>query len=366
MTKTDNKVNSFIEKLKKELKDDSIGITKLSDPSNNIIKDPTGILMLDWVCGGGLPQGRWVEIFGKNSGGKSLVASLICANAQKQGKMVAWIDMERTADNTWFQRLGVDTEKMLVVKPESAEGAFKAIEVLVDSGEVSYVVVDSVASMATENELEDEPGKQNMAIIARLLSTELRRLTGKLDKTKTTVILINQIRSTMALTKYAVQETTTGGNAIPFYATLRLAVAKLKDPASYVMDDNGNYLAHTIRIKGVKNKVGSPDKVGQFMLIYDGGPDNRMALVALAKEKGYITNSGAMYYIDFNGQSISARGEKGLLDKLSSSKELQTFLFDALNIDPIYRTMFDTDKRDIVSASGLAEIAEMPENVPGK
>lgn len=363
--KGNNEVESFIEKLKKELKDDSIGVTKLSDPTNNIIKDPTGILMLDWVCGGGLPQGRWVEIFGKNSGGKSLVASLICANAQRQGKLVAWIDMERTADNKWFSRLGVDTENMLVIKPESAEGTFKALEALLDTGKLSYIVIDSVASMATENELEEEAGKPSMAVIARLLSTELRRLTGKLDKSKTTVILINQIRSTMAVNKYCAQETTTGGNAIPFYSTLRLSVSKLTDAASYVKDANGNYLAHTIKIKCVKNKVGSPDKIGQFMLIYDGGPDNRMALVALAKEKGYITCSGAMYYIDYNGQSISARGEKALLDKLASSPELQKFLFDALDINPIYRDMFNTDKRDIIRASGLAEIAEMPD-VPGK
>lgn len=361
MSKKEDNVMSFIEQLKKELKDDSIGVTTLSDPANDIVRDPTGILMLDWVCGGGLPLGRWIEIFGKESGGKSLIATLICANAQKRGKLVAWIDMERTADSNWFKRLGIDVDSLLMIKPDSAEGAFKAIEKLVDSGKVSYIVVDSVASMATEGELEEDPGKQNMAVMARMLSTELRKLTGKLDKTKTTVILINQLRSTMAVTKYMKQETTTGGKAIPFYASVRLAVAKLTDAASYVRNDSGDYLAHTIRLKGVKNKVGSPDKTGQFMLIYDGGPDNRMALIALAIERKYITKSGAMYYIDFNGQQISARGEKALLEKLQENKDLQQFLFEALDIHPIYRDMFDADKRGIISASGLAEIAEMPD-----
>ena len=137
MAKKEDNVMSFIEQLKKELKDDSIGVTTLSDPANDIVRDPTGILMLDWVCGGGLPLGRWIEIFGKESGGKSLIATLICANAQKRGKLVAWIDMERTADSKWFKRLGVDVDTLLMVKPDSAEGAFKAIEKLVDSGKVS-------------------------------------------------------------------------------------------------------------------------------------------------------------------------------------------------------------------------------------
>lgn len=362
MAKNQDETLSFIEQLKKDLKDDSIDITQLSDPANDIVRDPTGIMMLDWVSGGGFPKGRWIEIFGKESGGKSLVATLVCANAQKRGEMVAWIDMERTADNKWFKRLGVDTDKMLVVKPNSAEGAFKAMNALIESGKISYIVVDSVASMATEGELEDDPGKQNMAVMARLLSTEMRKLTGKLDKYKCTAILINQIRSTMAATKYAQQETTTGGKAIPFYASLRLWVAKLKEAGSWVADKNGEVLAHTIRIKNVKNKVGSPDKVGQFMLIYDGGPDNRTALIALAIQKGYITKNGAMYYMDFEGQSISARGERNLLEKLQQSPEIQQFLFKALNIDPVYFDTFDKDKRDLIIAEGLSEVAKLPED----
>ena len=347
---------SFIEKLKKELADESISISKLSDPVNNIEIEPTGILALDTICGGGFPRGRWVEIFGKEAGGKSLLASLICANAQKRGEYVAWIDMERTADNRWFKRLGIDTDSMIL-----AEGAFKALSTMIDSGKFSYIVIDSVASMSTENEQEDEPGKANMAVMARLLSTQMRILTGKLDNSRTTVILINQLRSAMAVTKYAQQETTTGGKAIPFYATLRLGVHKLKDPASYIKDANDNYLAHTVHMKCVKNKLGSPDKIGDFMIIYDGGPDNRMALIALAKEKNYIVQKASMYYMDFNGQQIAAKGEKQLISRLQSNTEAQKFLFEALNIPKCYWNMFDSDKREVIEPTGLAAIAGMPE-----
>lgn len=352
-----NEILSFIEKLKKELSDDSISISQLSDPANNIEIEPTGILALDRVCGGGFPRGRWVEIFGKESGGKSLLASLVCANAQRNGELVAWVDMERTADNRWFKRLGIDTDNMILVKPNSAEGAFKAMTAFIESGKFAYIVVDSVASMSTEDEQEDEPGKANMAVMARLLSTQMRVLTGKLDASKTTVILINQLRSTMAVTKYAQQETTTGGKAIPFYATLRLGVHRSKDPASYIKDENENYLAHTIMIKNIKNKLGSPDKRGEFMLIYDGGPDNRLALIAMALEKKYITQKAAMFYIDFNGQQISARGEKQLVQRITDNTELQKFLFEALNIPECYRHMFETNN-EVLEATGLSAIAE--------
>ena len=356
-----DEILSFIEKLKKDLGDDSISITKLADPANNIEIEHTGILALDTVCGGGFPRGRWIEIFGKEAGGKSLLASLVCANAQKRGELVAWIDMERTADNRWFKRLGIDTEKMILSKPDSAESAFKVLNAFIESGKFSYIVIDSVASMATEGEQEDEPGKANMAVMARFLSTQMRVLTGKLDNTRTTVILINQLRSTMAVNKYAQQETTTGGKAIPFYATLRLGVHKLTDPASYIKDENDDYIAHTIAIKNVKNKLGSPGKRGEFMLIYDGGPDNRMALVAKALEKKYITQKASMFYIDFNGQQISARGEKQLIKRISENKDLQKFLFEALDIAPCYRDMFESDTRDVIEPTGIASIAEMPE-----
>lgn len=362
MAKKSDETLSFIEQLKKDLKDDSIGISKLSDPSNDIIREPTGILALDNICGGGFPKGRWIEIFGMESSGKSLLATLVCAHAQKKGDMVAWIDMERTADNKWFARLGVDTDKMLVIKPTSAEGAFKALNTLIDSGKISYIVLDSVASMATEKEIEEEPGKQNMAVMARLLSTEMRKLTGKLDSTKTTVILINQIRSAMAATAYAKQNTTTGGKAIGFYASLRLWVKKLTDPSTYIEDRNGERLAHSISIRVEKNKVGSPGKTGSFMLIYDGGPDNRTAIIGMALQAGIITKNMAMYYLDVDGQSISARGERALLEKIQQSPKIQKYLLSALHIDPTYADTFESDKRELAVAEGLATMVKLPED----
>jgi len=352
---------SFIEKLKKEL----VGVAKvtaLSDPANEVQYEPSGILMLDWIAGRGLPRGRWIEIFGMESGGKSLLAALIAASYQRRGETVVWIDMERSIDPVWYKRLGLDTDSLIVAQPDSGEGAFETLQKVLESGQVGLVVIDSIASMATDDELEEEAGHKNMAILARLLSNELRKLNGKLADSKCTVILINQVRSTMALTRYSANETTTGGKALPFYASLRFRVTKSTEPGSYIQDENGKYMAHTIKIKNIKNKTSSPNLTGQFMLIYDGGPDNRAALVALATEKGYITTApGGWYYINFNGQKIAKKGEKALIEALAENKDLQNFLFDALNVHKIYRNMFEIDKREVISASGLAEIAKLPE-----
>lgn len=352
---------SFIEKLKKDL----VGVAKvtaLSDPANEVQYEPSGILMLDWIAGRGLPRGRWVEIFGMESGGKSLLAALIAASYQKRGELVVWIDMERSIDPVWYKRLGLDTDNLIVIQPDSGEGAFRSLQSVIESGKVGLAVVDSIASMATDDELEEEAGHKNMAILARLLSNELRKLNGKLADSKCTVILINQLRSTMAVTRYCAAETTTGGKALPFYASLRFRVTKSTEPGSYIQDANGKYLAHTIKIKNVKNKTSSPNLTGQFMLIYDGGPDNRAALVALAVERGYITTApGGWYYINFNGQKIAKKGEKALIEALAENVDLQNFLFDALDVHKIYRNMFEVDKREVVSASGLAEIAKLPD-----
>ena len=347
---------SFIEKLKKELSGRA-QVTKLSDPENIIHYNPSGILILDTISGKGIPEGRWIEIFGQESSRKSLLAALIGASYQRRNKSVVWIDMERTTDPTWYKRVGLDVDNLIVIKPESAEDAFYALDKCIDE-KVDLVVIDSIASMATQTEMENDPGDQTMAVMARLLSSSLRKLTGKLDDAKTTVIMINQLRSAMAVNKYAVQEVTTGGKAIPFYCTLRFQVSRSNEPGSYTQDEFGNYLSHTIKIKNIKNKVGAPKRSGSFMLIYDGGPDNRTALIQAAQEKKYITLKGAWYSINFNGQEIKACGVKDLVAKIAENKELQEFLFDACNIDPYYRNMFDIDKREINLPNGLAEITE--------
>lgn len=349
---------SFIERLKKQLDKDSVKtrISLLSDDENRIVYEPSGILMLDYLSGKGLPRGRWVEIFGVESGGKSLIAALIGASFQKRGKNVVWLDMERTTDPDWYGRVGLDTDNLVVAKPESAEEAFDTIKSCI-SAKADLVIVDSVASMATEKEMEEDASKQNMAIVARMLSTQLRKLTGPLADAGTIVIMINQLRSTMALTQYEKQETTTGGKALPFYCSLRFRVSRVTAPGSYLKDENDVYKAHTIKLKNIKNKVGAPGREGTFMLIYDGGPDNRTALIALALQKGYITKGGAWYTLNINGQEIKACGEQALVDKLAANKDAQSFLFDALNIDPLYRDMFETDKRTIELPSGISEIA---------
>lgn len=350
---------SFIERLKKQMEKDSVKtrVSVLSDEENKIIYEPSGILTLDEICGRGLPRGRWVEIYGMESGGKSLVAAIIGASFQKRGKNVVWIDMERTADPDWYGRVGLDIDKLVVAKPESAEQAFDTLNSCIEA-KADLVIIDSVASMAAEKELEDSADKQNMALMARMLSTQLRKLTGKLADAGTIVIMINQIRSTMALTKYEKQETTTGGKALPFYCTLRFRVSRMKDPGSYITDEDGNYKAHSIKIKNIKNKVGAPERTGHFMLIYDGGPDNRAGLVSKAISKGYIVQGGAWFTMQFNGAEIKACGIPAFIEKLSKNADAQQFLFDALNVDPFYRNMFSQDTRQLEYPNGLDEIAE--------
>ena len=350
---------SFIERLKKEMAAKKIGakVSVLSDEENKIIYEPSGILALDYISGRGLPRGRWIEIFGVESGGKSLISAIIGASFQKRGKDVVWIDMERTADPDWYGRVGLDVEKLVVIKPESAEAAFDALKTCIEA-KAGLVVIDSVASMATEKEMEEDAGKQNMAIVARMLSTQLRKLTGPLADAGTIVIMLNQLRSTMAVSQYEKQENTTGGRALPFYCSLRFRVSRMKDAGSYIKDENGIYKAHSIRLRNIKNKVGAPEREGHFMLIYDGGPDNRAALASLAMQKGYITRSGAWYSMNINGQDIRACGEQALIDKLSENKEVQQFLFEALNIDKFYWDMFDKDKRTLELPNGLDSIAD--------
>jgi len=351
---------SFIERLKKELeknKKASAQVSLMSDEENKIVYEPSGILLLDYLSGKGLPKGRWIEIFGAESGGKSLISALIGASFQKRGKNVVWIDMERTTDPEWFKRIGLDTDKVVLIKPESAEEVFDRLNDCI-AAKADLVVIDSIASMATQTEMESDASQQTMAIMARMLSTQLRKLTSKLADAGTIVIMINQLRSTMAVNKYMAQETTTGGKALPFYCSLRFRVSRVTAPGSYLKDENDIYKAHTIKLRNIKNKVGAPGREGTFMLIYDGGPDNRTALVALAMQKGYITKGGAWYTLNVNGQEIRACGEQALITKLAENKEAQEFLFDALEIHPLYRNMFETDTRAIELPNGIDEIAE--------
>lgn len=349
---------SFIERLKKQMKSSvDAKVSQLSDPENKIIYEPSGILVLDQISGKGLPRGRWIEIFGAESSGKSLLAALIGASFQRRGKDVAWIDLERTSDPDWYARVGLDPEKLALIKPGSAEDAFSALEACIEA-KAGLVVLDSVASMATQTEMENDPTQQTMAVMARMLSTQLRKLTGKLDDAGTIVIMINQLRSTMAVNKYQAQEATTGGKALPFYCSLRFRVSRVNEPGSYTVDADGVTTAHTIKIKNIKNKVGAPKLEGTFMLIYDGGPDNRAALVSLAMRKGYIRQGGAWFSMPFNGQEIKAQGLPAFISKLAELPDAQQFLFEALNIDPLYRNMFEIDKRELELPNGLAAIAE--------
>lgn len=331
-------IDKAIEKLNSKL--EGAVIKRLDDVSLKVKYVPSGILMLDRLCGGsGVPLGRITELFGPEGGGKTTLACLIAASWQKQGKHVAYIDMEHRMDEVWMGKLGLDAKKTYIVRPDSGTSGLRALDSMVDSDIFDLIIFDSVAAVVSESELEKDVTKQEMSIVARLMGDVIRRMNPKLSKTNTSVIFINQVRSKVGV-MFGNPETTPGGRALAYFATLRFAVSKIKDKASALFDEQGKYIAHTIRVRNVKNSVGSPELEGTFMLHYGPnmkGPDNMSALIALAIEKGMIEKAGGgNYRINFNGQTFSFRGEVALIAGIRANPAILEWLISVLNLNKVY------------------------------
>src|SRR3989338_7118282 len=249
---------------------------------------PTGAISLDLALGvGGVPRGRVIEIYGPESSGKTTVAMHICAQAQKLGGTAAIVDAEHALDPEYAKALGVDTDNLLVSQPDTGEQALEITEQLVRSGAVDVVVVDSVAALVPKAEIEGEMGDSHMGLQARLMSQALRKLTGIVSKTKSVVIFINQMRQKIGV-MYGPTETTTGGNALKYYASIRLDVRRIETLKNKDSVEYGN----RIKVKVVKNKVAPPFRIAEFNLIYGKGICPVSSLVEVATGFGVIQKSG--------------------------------------------------------------------------
>ncbi|MBI4835728.1 MAG: recombinase RecA [Candidatus Abawacabacteria bacterium] len=254
---------------------------------------PTGCLSLDIALGGGVPKGRIIEVFGPESSGKTTLSLHIVAECQKNGGLAAFIDAEHAFDPEYAKKLGVDTENLLISQPDNGEQALDITETLVRSGAVDIIVVDSVAALVPRSEIEGEMGDQHMGLQARLMSQALRKLTGIVNKSGTIVIFINQLRQKIGV-MFGNPETTTGGNALKFYASVRIDVRK-GDKIEVGSGDQREIIGNRTKIKIVKNKVAAPFRTAEVDMLYNEGISKAGDILDIAAKYQIIEKTGAFY-----------------------------------------------------------------------
>ena len=309
-------------------------IMRLTDENPvNVEAISTGCLSLDAAIGiGGVPKGRIVEIYGPESSGKTTVCLQVIAEAQKAGGLAAFVDTEHALDVQYAQRLGVDLNNLLLSQPEFGEQALEIVETLVRSGAVDVVVVDSVAALTPRVEIEGDMGDAQMGSQARLMSQAMRKLNAAIGRSKTTVIFTNQLRSKIGVV-YGNPEVTTGGNALKFYASVRIDIRR-RD----VIKEGQDIIGNRVRAKVVKNKVAPPFKEAEFDIMYNEGISRLGDMIDIAVENGIITKSGSWF--TFNEERVQGRdGMRRLLqddDKLCAA--LDAAVRETLHIAPTAET----------------------------
>ena len=291
-------------------------VMKLSD--EKVLDIPaisTGSLGLDMALGiGGIPRGRVIEIYGPESSGKTTLTMHCIAEAQKAGGMAAFIDAEHAFDKNYAEKLGIDTENLLISQPDNGEQALEIAEHLIRSGAIDIIVIDSVAALVPKGELEGEMGESKMGLQARLMSQALRKLTGAIHKTGCACIFINQLRDKIGV-MFGSPETTTGGNALKFYASVRLDIRRV----GQIKDGPDNIMGNRTRVKVVKNKVAPPFKVVEFDIMYGQGISKVGEVIDLGVELEIIKKAGSWF--SYNGEKLG-QGRDAVKNLLLDNPEL--------------------------------------------
>lgn len=302
-------------------------VMRLGDrPATNVDVISTGSLLLDNTLGvGGYPKGRIIEIYGPESSGKTTLALHAIAEAQKKGGKAAFVDAEHSIDPIYAKNLGVDIDELILSQPDSGEEALEITEMLAQSGEISIIVVDSVAALVPQAEIDGVMSDNQVGLQARLMSKAMRKLAGVLNKTGTTVIFINQLREKVGV-MYGNPETTTGGRALKFYATVRLDIRR-----NEAIKDGNDIIGNTVKVKVVKNKVAPPFKSCMIDIIYGQGISVQSEILDMAIEKGFIKKAGSWYELD--GEKIG-QGRETAKDYLKDHPALIDDLLARIKANP--------------------------------
>jgi recombination protein RecA len=317
---------------------------------------PTGAIALDVALGiGGLPRGRVVEIYGPEGSGKTTVALHAVASAQKAGGIAAFIDAEHALDPDYAKKLGVDTDGLLVSQPDTGEQALEIADMLIRSGAIDVVVIDSVAALVPRAEIEGEMGDSHVGLQARLMSQALRKLTGAISQTKTTAIFINQLREKVGVL-FGSPETTTGGRALKFYSSVRLDVRRIE-----TLKDGTDAVGSRTRIKVVKNKLAAPFRTAEFDILFGLGISKEGGLIDLGVEQGIVRKSGAWY--TYQGDQLGQGKENArafLRDNPDLANEIEKKIKEKLGVGP----RLDGDPASGAPGTGES-LSVVPDTVPG-
>jgi recombination protein RecA len=317
---------------------------------------PTGAIALDVALGiGGLPRGRVVEIYGPEGSGKTTVALHAVASVQKAGGIAAFIDAEHALDPDYAKRLGVDTDGLLVSQPDTGEQALEIADMLIRSGAIDVVVIDSVAALVPRAEIEGEMGDSHVGLQARLMSQALRKLTGAISQTKTTAIFINQLREKVGVL-FGSPETTSGGRALKFYASVRLDIRRIE-----TLKDGTDAVGSRTRIKVVKNKLAPPFRTAEFDILFGIGISKEGGLIDLGVEQGIVRKSGAWY--TYQGDQLGQGKENArafLRDNPDLANEIEKKIKEKLGVGP----RLDADPADGAPGGGDT-LSVIPDVVPG-
>lgn len=322
-------------------------IVRLGDATRMRVETiPSGALTLDIALGGGLPKGRVIEIYGPESSGKTTLALHAIAEVQKSGGIAAFVDAEHALDPTYASALGVDIENLLVSQPDTGEMALEIVDQLVRSVAVDIVVIDSVAALVPRAEIEGDMGDSHMGLQARLMSQALRKITGNIGKSGCTVIFLNQLRQKIGVT-YGNPETTTGGNALKFYASVRLDIRRIQT-LKKGSDEYGN----RTKVKVAKNKVAPPFRIAEFDIVFGKGISTLGCLTDLADEMGVIMKKGSWY--SYNGENI-AQGRDKVIQHMEKNTDFKN------EIEQLVKKKLETGA--VVSANSVAPVDDQDEDV---